>query len=613
MEGSQARFHLVRPRKIERLRQLLSGYDFTETPCGCHEGGARFVVRNHNAQIILGTQKLFNSNVLALSREQVDILLEEVLLWDGHVRKTHGVRREFLTTDLQSAVWLQILAHLTGKQALLRRVKKTRGHFGNKPVYCLSFNRRKEARVGCLARSKSNYKGLVYCFTTESGNFLVRYRDRVFVSGNSNYGMGPMKISRLFDLPFADVKVLCDKWKQVNKKTVDWQLETAAKAKSDGFLTTPFGRKRWFYCLAPQTRVLTSDLKWRQVAELGVGNSLIGFDETLSFPGPKFREAVVTATNITNAPRMELCTDKGTVVSTPNHGWVVRLVVGVGGVKRYIHRWLPTEYLKPGDQIVYFNRPWKTETSYDAGWLSGILDGEGTISGKQGRGDVRVTQNLGPVLDRILDTLSHFEIAHSDPRPSGNYTAKEVRCVQDEPHKALEIIGRFQPTRLLKDSRVLWDGKPAWGNTTRHEVATVQYVEKIDDGPVVELSTSTGTLIAEGMLSHNTDSSFTESLSFLPQSCGADIVLRCMIALMYDRIGWPESQVQKLVSFYRALPHPARLLLTVHDSFVGEYPIELEAEVKDTITRVCTQPWAELGGFAIPVEWKDGPSWGECK
>lgn len=177
------------------------------------------------------------------------------------------------------------------------------------------------------------------------------------IGHGSNYGMGPMKISRLYDMPFSEVKKLCDQWKRVNAKTVEWQLATAAKAKSDGFLVTPFGRKRWFY----------------------------------------------------------------------------------------------------------------------------------------------------------------------------------------------------------------------------------------------------------------TDSSYTESLSFLPQSTGADIVFRCMLALMFNRVGWPENQLQKVVQFYKPLPHPARLLLTVHDSFVGEYPIELEDEVRDTITRVCSQPWPELGGFTIPVEWKSGPSWGECK
>jgi len=177
------------------------------------------------------------------------------------------------------------------------------------------------------------------------------------IGHGSNYGMGPLKIARLFDLPLDEVRVLCERWRQVNAKTVAWQQATAAQAKKDGFLVTPFGRKRWFY----------------------------------------------------------------------------------------------------------------------------------------------------------------------------------------------------------------------------------------------------------------TDSAYTESLSFLPQSTGADIVFRCMIGLLYDRIGYPEELVAKVVPFYKALPRPSRLLLTVHDSFVGEYPAADEDEIKDTVLRVMTQPWPELGGFPIPAEWKSGPSWGECK
>ncbi len=67
------------------------------------------------------------------------------------------------------------------------------------------------------------------------------------IGHGSNYGMGPKKISMLFDMDFKTVRDLCAKWRVVNAKTVAWQEETAAKAKKDGVLTTPFGRKRWFY------------------------------------------------------------------------------------------------------------------------------------------------------------------------------------------------------------------------------------------------------------------------------------------------------------------------------------------------------------------------------
>lgn len=176
------------------------------------------------------------------------------------------------------------------------------------------------------------------------------------INHGSNYGMGPLKISKLYDLPFAEMKVLCDKWKQINAKTVEWQNETAARAKKDGYLITPFGRKRWFY----------------------------------------------------------------------------------------------------------------------------------------------------------------------------------------------------------------------------------------------------------------TQSAHTEALSFLPQSTGADITFLSMLALLHERIGLHRHQVEKLVPIVVPLPRPARILAQVHDSLPGESPIDIIDEVREVMQRVMGQPWPQLGGFAIPAEWKAGPSWGEC-
>jgi DNA polymerase-1 len=106
---------------------------------------------------------------------------------------------------------------------------------------------------------------------------------------------------------------------------------------------------------------------------------------------------------------------------------------------------------------------------------------------------------------------------------------------------------------------------------------------------------------------------YTESLSFLPQSTAADIIIRCMIALMYERIGWPLEKVLKVVRVAKPLPWPARLVIQVHDSLEFEYPQELREEVVNTVRAVFQQPWPELGGFNIPVSVEVGPSWGEVR
>jgi DNA polymerase I-like protein with 3'-5' exonuclease and polymerase domains len=110
-----------------------------------------------------------------------------------------------------------------------------------------------------------------------------------------------------------------------------------------------------------------------------------------------------------------------------------------------------------------------------------------------------------------------------------------------------------------------------------------------------------------------TSSYFTESLSFLPQSTGADIVFRAMIGLMYRQIGWPEEYVRKVVRVYEPLPEGVSLLLQVHDSLIFEYRSELRDEVARIVTKVLTQPWSELGGLSIPIGIQVGPSWGDVE
>jgi DNA polymerase-1 len=63
----------------------------------------------------------------------------------------------------------------------------------------------------------------------------------------SNYGMGAKKISLMYDMDFKETKELQNRWKMAIFRTSQWQERCAEQAKKDGYLATPFGRKRWFY------------------------------------------------------------------------------------------------------------------------------------------------------------------------------------------------------------------------------------------------------------------------------------------------------------------------------------------------------------------------------
>lgn len=108
-----------------------------------------------------------------------------------------------------------------------------------------------------------------------------------------------------------------------------------------------------------------------------------------------------------------------------------------------------------------------------------------------------------------------------------------------------------------------------------------------------------------------TSSAYTESLSFLPQSCAADIIFRAMIGLLYERIGLPILSAIKVVPIIKPIPVGSNLLLQVHDSLVFECAPNVVDELVSTVKLVMEQPWKELGGYSIPISVKIGDSWGD--
>lgn len=110
-----------------------------------------------------------------------------------------------------------------------------------------------------------------------------------------------------------------------------------------------------------------------------------------------------------------------------------------------------------------------------------------------------------------------------------------------------------------------------------------------------------------------TDSYYTESLSFIPQSSAADVIFAAMIGLYYERINLCIESARLVAPYVEALPRPAMMHLQVHDSLIFSYPRDMRDSIVGCVARVTQQPWPQLGGFAIPIEAKVGPSWGEME
>jgi uracil-DNA glycosylase family 4 len=121
----------------------------------------------------------------------------------------------------------------------------------------------------------------------------------------TNYGEGALKISKLNDLDFKEVKKVLDTWKNLIQDTVRWQERTASEAKRLGYLTTPFGRKRWFYTASAYTESL-SFLPQSTAADI-IFRAMIGLlHERISWPLPMVHKVVTIAKSLPSCAKLLL-------------------------------------------------------------------------------------------------------------------------------------------------------------------------------------------------------------------------------------------------------------------------------------------------------------------
>ena len=263
-----------------------------------------------------------------------------------------------------------------------------------------------------------------------------------------------------------------------------------------------------YNCLHPDTRVLTSELRWKRIDDLVEGESLMAFDEeTDGRPGSsrRLREAQVEHKWDTHGLAYRISFDDGSsVVCSGNHRW---LASGDQKGKNWSWRSIETppreglrgggnpKSLKVGDLIRKVTPdPWEQETSYESGYLAGMLDGEGHVRWDAGL-RVVFTQKPGPVLDRVdrhLGQLGYTARSHVHV-PSG--------CVNVNVNgiEGLRLIGSLGLTRLAENLRSQWEGKTFRRAASKKIVS----IEPLEEQRLVDLQTSTGTFIAEGLASHN--------------------------------------------------------------------------------------------------------------
>jgi len=264
------------------------------------------------------------------------------------------------------------------------------------------------------------------------------------------------------------------------------------------------------YCVVPSTKVLTADLEWVPAGQLQLGDEVIGFDEDLGKgrgrgATTRMKRSTVEVNRRIWLDCVKVVTDKGEITVSKQHP-LVALSRSAGRV------WREAADLKIGDTLAWFGSSWDEDRSYDAGYLAGVLDGEGCVgrAGSGQNGQITMGQKPGVVLDETVLAMKRcgFDTYVGEPN-SGDYKNVSTLRVLGGQYMTMRLLGSIRPHRLLAKAHQVWEGATmrrggSTNKTAKQDAhATVTAIIDMGELEVVALQTSSRTFIAEGLLNHN--------------------------------------------------------------------------------------------------------------
>lgn len=269
------------------------------------------------------------------------------------------------------------------------------------------------------------------------------------------------------------------------------------------------------FCLSPDTKILTKNLIWKNIGDLYIGEKLIGFTENSSSRRSQRRWQESEVINITflELERFKVHLSNGkTIITSADHRW---LTCFKNHKTAYSYKWTETgkdnrsglrsnksHYIP---QITPISNP---INSWEAGWISGFLDGEGHLNQKVAKnimkgkaGTLRVIwgQNIGKTNDYIKKILSKYNYSiYEYLRKNKTGTITSICAPTGGLPESMRLLMEFRPQRLIDNLDV-----NKMGAVRRMDLHTIVNIEPIGKGEVVALETSSKTYIAEGYGHHN--------------------------------------------------------------------------------------------------------------
>lgn len=315
-------------------------------------------------------------------------------------------------------------------------------------------------------------------------------------------------------------------------------------------------------CVAPATRLLKADHTWVRADELQPGDELVGFDEHVyrdeGNARRKMRRSVINSICRRMKPGYRITMKSGRVIEVSNNHEFLFKRSSAGGALL----WRQANQLRVGDVLATFPMN-ERDQSFEGGWLSGILDGEGFITDAGNGVGFRLgwSQNRGPVLDKSIEVCERFT-----EKPLSTWCADERSCVNVscQGWDAYAVLQSVTPERLTLSDK--WEGKSIPVPVEQDAITAIDYLGEIE---TVSIETSTHTFIAEGICSHNCYNNDPDHHGksrmdllppekMLPYGCGDTDAAWRLCGVLKDKIKEDKGRNASLIDTYEKVTMPAQ-------------------------------------------------------
>jgi hypothetical protein len=265
---------------------------------------------------------------------------------------------------------------------------------------------------------------------------------------------------------------------------------------------------RMSYCVTPETRILTSDLRWVRADSIKSGDKLIGFDENppKRYGQRKLKETTVEDVGVIERPCYEISLSDGTKITcSEEHQWLV-FTAGSRTV------WKQTKDLVSTDRIYRVCNVWDdTPHDYRLGYLSAAFDGEGCLTQVNGKiQQLTFAQRRNNMMSQVEKYLTDFGFDYN----STYCDKRKIALGQDPVYKLfikggrrelLRFLGSVRPQRLLNnfnpnDLGTVRCSNGKLGSDVHPRVNSIKFV---GTKKVIPIRTTSRTYVAEGLASHN--------------------------------------------------------------------------------------------------------------